>query len=243
MQIGQKIIHLDTVDSTNNYAANLLKSGNLKSGTVILADDQFAGRGQRTNHWSANARENLTFSIVLTNVNMSVTDQYRLTEIISFTMVDYLDSIGISATIKWPNDIMIDRKKIAGILVENQIGGESINNTIIGVGLNVNQIEFEGFIATSIRKEKGHEFSIREVLFGIIEKFNMNWMSLMKIPYNKLDRLYHENLFLLGQIAPYKDAQGGFEGQIIGVETNGRLKVKKGTNTVYYMMKEIEFIL
>ncbi len=132
MQIGRKIIRLESVDSTNNYIANLLKEGVLEDGTVILADDQYAGRGHRDSEWLANAGENLTFSFFLDNVNLSVQNQFYLTCIVSITLTQLLDKYGISSKIKWPNDIYVDQKKIAGVLIENQLSSTYIKSSIIG---------------------------------------------------------------------------------------------------------------
>ena len=135
MKIGSKIIHLESVDSTNNYAANLVRQGNCDHGTVILADDQFLGKGQRGSEWIATKGDNLTTSIVLTPDNLSVEDQFYLTCLASLSVVDTLKEYHIEASIKWPNDIYVEHKKIAGILIENSFQGNSIKSSIIGIGL------------------------------------------------------------------------------------------------------------
>ena len=148
MKIGQKIIRLDVVDSTNNYIANLIKQGSIDSGTVIMADEQFAGKGQRDAQWQSSAGENLTFSFFLDDVNLSVSRQFNLSQVVALSLYNFLNNLGLDATIKWPNDIYIKGRKIAGVLIENQLKGSLIKSAIVGVGLNVNQTEFQGFSAT-----------------------------------------------------------------------------------------------
>ena len=155
MQIGQKIIHLESVDSTNNYVANLIKRSEITHGTVIMADEQFAGKGQRGAEWYVKPGENLTFSFFLENVNLSVSQQFYLTQVVSLSLVDVLTTLKLTAQIKWPNDIYIKDRKIAGVLIQNQVSNGMVNTAIIGIGLNVNQQSFEGFSATSLISEEG----------------------------------------------------------------------------------------
>ena len=172
MQIGRKIIRLESVDSTNNYIANLLKEGILEDGTVILADEQFAGKGQRNSEWLTSPGENLTFSFFLSNVNLSVQNQYFLTCIVSISLVQLLNKFGLDAKIKWPNDIYINNKKISGVLIENQLSSSEIKNSIIGIGLNINQREFDGLNATSVLVETEIRRTPMDVLYSFIEIFN-----------------------------------------------------------------------
>ena len=111
MEIGQKIIHLDSVDSTNNYVANLINEGKIEHGTVVLADAQLEGRGQRNARWSVNAGENLTFTVFMDNVNLSVARQFFLNRLVSLCLVRFLCKLGLSPKIKWPNDIFVGGKK------------------------------------------------------------------------------------------------------------------------------------
>ncbi len=121
MQIGQKIIHLESVDSTNNYVANLIQRKEITHGTVIMADEQFAGKGQRGAEWHVNPGKNLTFSFLLENINLSISQQFFLTQVVSVSLVNLLKKLKLTAQIKWPNDIYINRNKIAGVLIENQV--------------------------------------------------------------------------------------------------------------------------
>ena len=133
MSIGQKIIHLESVDSTNNYAAILLSEGRIGHGTVILADEQTNGRGQRGAKWLSAEGVNLLFSLVVQPDNLSVSDQCVLTEITSLALIEFLRKFGISAQVKWPNDILVNGEKIAGVLIENHLKGNLIASSVIGI--------------------------------------------------------------------------------------------------------------
>jgi BirA family transcriptional regulator, biotin operon repressor / biotin---[acetyl-CoA-carboxylase] ligase len=241
MRIGQKLIHLESVDSTNNYTANLLKAGGLSSGTVILADEQFAGKGQRGAEWLAEAGKNLTFSIYVEEVNLSVENQFDLSKMVALSLTTLLKKIGISAQIKWPNDIWVNGRKISGVLIENTISQSRGISSIIGIGLNVNQTEFGTLNATSVQREKGNFVPTRDVLFSYLESFNSlyDWFSIRP---ELLHQAYLEQLYQLNEMRTYRDESGTFEGKIIGVEKSGRLIVLKNDIPQSYDLKEIAFL-
>ena len=135
------IIWLESVDSTNLEAKrNISDIDNL---SVLSALEQTAGRGQRGNKWTSNAGENLMFSIVLKSPVLMPEDHFALNEIAALSVADFLSTYGIKAQIKWPNDIYVDDKKICGILIENSFRGKYISSSIIGIGLNINQRNFD----------------------------------------------------------------------------------------------------
>ncbi len=240
--IGQKIIHLDTVDSTNNYTANLQKEGKIQHGTVILADEQSAGRGQRGASWTSSAGENLLLSIYLAPDNLSVVDQPALTHFISLSLIDFLRKIGISGKIKWPNDIYVNDQKIAGILIENSIRSSRISETIIGVGLNVNQTAFDAVNATSLKIQSDQYFQLNDVLFSWIQEMNILWAELSKGNLEMLKSRYKQELYLLNEPAIYSDISGEFEGIVRDVDDNGYLILEKDTERKKYDLKEIKLV-
>jgi BirA family biotin operon repressor/biotin-[acetyl-CoA-carboxylase] ligase len=240
--IGQKIIHLDTVDSTNNYTANLQKEGKIQHGTVILADEQTAGRGQRGASWTSSAGENLLLSVYLTPDNLSVVDQPALTHFISLSLIDFLRKIGISGKIKWPNDIYVNDLKIAGILIENSIRSSHISASIIGVGLNVNQQLFEGVNATSLKLQNEQHFQLNEVFFSWIQEMNLLWAELAKGNFNLLKSRYKNELYLLNESAVYLDETGEFEGILRNVDNQGYLILEKNAELRKYDLKEIKLV-
>lgn len=243
MQIGRKIIRLESVDSTNNYIANLLNKGELSSGTVIMADEQFAGKGQRGAEWLTKPGENLTFSFFLDNVNLSVQKQFYITCIISNILIDLLNKIGLAAKIKWPNDIYIKQEKIAGILIENQLSGIIVKSAIIGIGLNVNQLDFGDLNATSIQKETNERKNPMDILYLFIEQFNSKWENFSETNFNDVKSEYLKKLFQLNEMGTYEDNTGIFKGRIINVLDSGHLEIEKGNDVLKYDLKEIKFKL
>lgn len=238
MQIGTKIIHLSSVDSTNNYIAKRILVDNLPSGTVILADEQTNGRGQRGKIWQSESGNNLTFSIYLSNVNLSVDRQFDLNIWVSVALCRALTKIGLTPSIKWPNDIYIESNKIAGILIENSLSNTGIKHSIVGIGLNINQVNFDCINATSLKIELGEWRNVQEVLFQIIEQFNHADMNEIK----GLKQEYLNQLYLLNECAKFEDKDGPFDGQIIGVTESGKLQVEKNGFVKDYYLQEISLI-
>lgn len=243
MEIGQKIIHLNSVDSTNNYVANLLNDGKIANGTVVLADSQHAGRGQRDAFWVANAGENLTFTVFLDNVNLSVSKQFYLNQLVSLSLIRFLSKFGVAASIKWPNDIFVSGKKIGGVLIENQLSSDQIKSSIIGIGININQQVFQGFKATSTFLETGQYRIPKDILFVFIDVFNKTWQNYSPSYALKAKEQYDKFLYLLNQTSQFEDREGSFDGKIVEVLDSGVLVVEKKGKNVYYNSKEILFKL
>lgn len=241
MLFGSSIIHLTTVDSTNNYAAKLLKENLLSSGAVILADVQTAGKGQRGAQWEAKAGENLLFSVVLRHVNMSVGDQFVLNQLSALAITDFLGKIGISAKLKWPNDVFVGDKKIAGILVETNVSGAQIKDVIIGIGLNVNQSDFNDLRATSIFLEGGSLSTIDEVLNELLKGLTTRWLMYQKEGKDLLLHYYLENLLGYQELRNYTIEGNEVEGKIEGLDEWGRLLLKIGSETKAFDLKEISY--
>jgi BirA family transcriptional regulator, biotin operon repressor / biotin---[acetyl-CoA-carboxylase] ligase len=241
MQIGRKLIHLESVDSTNNYTANLIKSEGLTSGTVILADEQFSGRGQRGTEWLVEPGMNLTFSIYLELVNLSVENQFDLSKTVALSICHFMEKNGIDANVKWPNDIYVGGKKIAGVLIENSFAYSRPLRSIIGIGINVNQTEFGEMNATSMRAQTGNYHSVGDALFSFIESFNAFSDDLMN-KSEELHSAYLAKLHQFGELKAYSDAEGEFEGEICGIEPSGKLIVRKNDSEVSYDLKEIVFL-
>jgi BirA family transcriptional regulator, biotin operon repressor / biotin---[acetyl-CoA-carboxylase] ligase len=242
MPIGSKVIQLSSVDSTNNYAAMLVSNDNAVHGTVILADEQTAGRGQRGANWQSESGSNLLMSIILKPDNLSVDRQFLLTQVASLAVVDLLRKIGLSAHIKWPNDIYVGDRKICGMLIENNLSGAVIRSSIIGIGLNVNQSFFDLTTATSIKLEKGQSFPIQEILFSFIGSFNLFYDQLMSSRLQEIEDLYKINLLGYEQKRMFEDETGEFLGMIRGVDPNGKLRMEVNGVEQTYDLKQLRFI-
>lgn len=241
--IGHRIIRLDSVDSTNNYAAKLISAGELRHGSVIMADEQTAGRGQRGSSWVSKSGENLLISVVLKPENLLIADQFKLTQFASLGVRDLLTKYDITAEIKWPNDIYVNGFKLCGMLIENQVSSSYISQVIVGIGLNVNQVELDGLEATSMALETGQRIPLMDVAMSLFNSLEQRWQFIKNRQFLELDKEYHTHLFLNATPAVYEDSEGEFIGIITGVTEQGLLKVRRGEDQQKeYALKELRFI-
>ena len=244
--LGQTLIKLDTVDSTNNYAAKLVSGTNVADGTVILTYNQTSGRGQQGSKWISEEGQNLTFSIVLAPKNIAIEDQFIISKAVSVAIINYLkEEHNIKAKIKWPNDIYIGKSKISGILIENTLAGNSIKNTIVGIGFNVNKSSFKGIDRpiTCLHEQIEKELNLNDVLSDICYYIEKLYMQLRTNNYKITENLYLENLLGLNQSLTFEDKSGEFKGEIKGVSNIGELLIQKETELCNYQNKEIKFML
>jgi BirA family biotin operon repressor/biotin-[acetyl-CoA-carboxylase] ligase len=202
-----------------------------------MAVEQTAGKGQMGAVWQSKAGTNLTFSVFLDDVNMAVGSQFVLTKIVSLSLVETLEKRGIIALIKWPNDIFVGQKKIAGVLIENMIQGSRIDRSVVGVGLNVNQKDFSELSATSILLETQEQSILDEVLFDFIAAFNKR----LQQGSDALDKQYKDHLLGYQEERSFEDENGLFSGVIRGVAETGELLLEREGTLLRYRMKEIRF--
>ena len=135
-----KIKWFKTIDSTNNRIA--LDKEDLADKTVYMTDFQTAGKGQRGNGWESAKAENLLFSILFKPSDILAENQFIISQAVTLGIVEYVRSKGITAKIKWPNDIYVNDRKICGILIENSVNGNNLVSSIVGIGFNLNQLTF-----------------------------------------------------------------------------------------------------
>ena len=176
--IGNQIIHLDRVDSTSNYVATLISEGKARHGMVILAENQTNGRGQRGSVWQSESSKNLILSIYLEHSDLEIHHREALTHFTSIAILNCLSKFGISSVIKWPNDLLVTKKKIAGILIENQLRGNKITSSVIGIGLNILQTEFDFPGSTSILSILNKPVHKEEVFETLIFELNSSYLQL-----------------------------------------------------------------
>ncbi len=244
---GKVLNYLPKVDSTNNFAKELLTKNTPIDGTVILADEQFAGRGQIGNKWQSEPNKNLTFSIIYQTKFLKASEQFWLNKVISLGVCALVNSVYSGeekVTIKWPNDIYVGKKKIAGILIENTIYGEYLNYSIIGIGLNVNQQVFEDAIsATSLRRlldKETDRISLLRMLLAMIERY---YMLLKENKFELLHQTYIENLYQYKISSFYRIGDIIFRGQIIQVDDFGYLVLETEDGIKKFGFKEISYMI
>lgn len=236
-----KFIHLDDVESTNNYAAKLLNEKNIKSGTVILADYQSGGKGQRGASWQSEWGKNLLYSLYIEHDNLSYENQRELNFAVALAVKETIDGFVDQVKIKWPNDIYVQDRKIAGILIENQLKGSYIKSSIIGVGLNLNQVEFQYLNATSLVLETGVETNLMDVASRLSKSLTKE-CEMIRFHHLDLERRYLSSLYRLNESGLFRDDSGQFDGIIRGIDKEGKLIVERKSETKSYNLKEIIFV-
>lgn len=247
--IGQNAIHLNSVDSTNSYATELLRQIAPSDGTLVYTFEQINGRGQRGNSWLGEANKNVALSLILQPTFLHANEQFWLTKIASLATSDVLAETlltkGIDAhiSIKWPNDIYVDDRKISGILIENNLRENNIQNTIIGVGININQTEFPaGIQATSLKKIAGTEFDKQVLLERWCEFMEARYLQLKTNKKQIINSAYLHRMYQLGQWKQYSERGTTFEGKIKGVSTEGKLQLEYRDGAIReFDLKEIAF--
>jgi len=240
--IGNQIIHLDRVDSTSNYVATLISEDKARHGMVILAENQTNGRGQRGTVWQSEPSKNLLFSVYLEHNQLPIQHQSSLTHLASLAIFEGLKKIGLHTQIKWPNDILVGTKKIAGILIENQLRGTAIQSSIIGIGLNISQTEFDFPGSTSVFLELETSTTKEEVFNHILYAMNTLYAKITQKRYDSLKESYLKNLWLLNVESTFEKENKIFTGIIRGTDEYGRLLIERGQKSIAYDLKEIKFI-
>lgn len=245
--VGQRIIKLDQVDSTNNFAMGLLKGMPLEEGAVITTSRQTRGKGQRGNSWESQPGQNVTCSVVLRPTFLDPAEQFDLTRTISLALTDVLNDLipQREIRIKWPNDMFIGDGKIAGILIENIITGSQISYSVVGIGFNVNQLEFlsGGQNATSLHKITGQTFNVDGILKMICAAIEVRYLQLRSKNVEKLKQEYFTRLFKAGTLTRFTDFNTVFEATIVDVTREGLLVLKdKNGNDRKFAMKEVGWI-
>ena len=240
---GKEIIHLSNIDSTNNFAAKLLSENLCQNGAVIMADVQSEGKGQRGNIWLSESGKNLLSSFVFKPDNLSVENQIALTWATSLSLLETLRKFNIEALIKWPNDVFVGGKKIAGILIENQLQGTRISCSIIGIGLNLNQTFFDDLKATSVLLETKQIVEPRTFLNILVHEMNEQFQLIYSSSFEILKTEYENNLFQMNELKSYEDEFGVFVGKIIGTTEEGKILIEKSNAIQSYGLKEVTFLM
>ena len=164
--IGKTHIIKATLESTNSFLKQIIHSKEVKNGTIVSTKHQTTGRGQRNNVWESERNKNILMSFVFFPNNIPAENQFIISKAVSLSILDLLLKYKKNVKIKWPNDIYIDDKKIAGILIENSLRGSEISNSIIGIGLNINQTFFSNKLPnpTSLKLETNKNYKTEEIL-------------------------------------------------------------------------------
>lgn len=239
------VITIEKVGSTQNYLIELSRKTELQEGIVINALSQFKGIGQFENKWESEDGKNLTFSLLLQPRFLNPASQFLLTQVLSLAISDYLlTQTDKPISIKWPNDIYIGKKKICGILVNNQLFGATFENSFCGIGLNVNQEKFPPLPnPTSLFLETEKQFELNEVLKAVLENIGFRYNQLKEGELDILQRDYMQRLLYKDIFASYIYKGREIEARIFDVNEYGHLLLEeRNGNEICCELKEIIFI-
>ena len=241
-----EIIKLNATNSTNTYLKNLLKEKQVKDLSCIWALSQTQGRGQQGAKWISEPGKNLTFSVLKKFENLPSEYHFLLNMEVSLAIFRALKKLYIpDLAVKWANDILSSKKKICGILIENTLYKEQIRASIIGIGVNVNQVFFNDLPnVSSLQKIMGHPFDLEEVLLLICQELEVSLKSLSPTRFETMLDEYHTHLFRKDKPSTFEYPNGErFMGYIRGVSHNGQLQVEQEDALMSsFSLKEIKLL-
>jgi BirA family transcriptional regulator, biotin operon repressor / biotin---[acetyl-CoA-carboxylase] ligase len=245
MALEFSLIFFKELTSTNSQASIMLKEGLAAQGCVIYTDYQTTGKGRAGNKWESEKGKNLLFSIILIPNFISPEDQFLISMAISLGVCDFTDSHFLESKIKWPNDIYINDDKIAGILIENSILGGTVENTIAGIGVNINQIVFPPSVPNPVSLSilTGREYDRKACLEELITCLGRRYEILMSGKPEQIRRDYLSHLYRLNEWHFYRSGGKQFRGIIKGISVFGKLIVEDdNARATEFDFKEIEYV-
>lgn len=255
--IGHEIMEMQAVESTNLYLNVLMSERKVREGFILSAKEQTAGRGQRGTRWESESGQNLTLSIALYPTFLRLEEQFLLNKVIALAVADFIkcslkqtSSSSIEkqeVKIKWPNDIYVNDKKIAGILIENTVRNNRIASSIVGIGINVNQTEFSNTInnAISLKSIMNISYDLKRCMEILCSFVEARYLQLKALNETKIGCDYENFLFRFNQWSNFEDNAGIlFNAKITGTSRAGKLILeKRNGETKEYGLKELVFII
>jgi len=240
---AQTII-LQEVESTNDYMYHLLGNKDLVEGTIIAAGYQTRGKGHSGNYWHSDPGKNLLMSILLKPTWLEPMFQFYISRILSIAIWKWINNFCKDVSIRWPNDIYIKDKKVAGLLIENIIEGDIIRDSIAGIGVNINQDKFPDNLPnpTSVSLETGCQFDMTKVLDQMKDLIELHYEWLYTKEFEKIDHEYHKILYGKDTFRKFREKERDFTAKIIGTEPTGEiiLETREG-EILKFGFKEIEY--
>jgi len=239
------IIKLSAINSTNDYLKGLLATRYVENFTVVTAENQTGGRGQMGTTWAVEAGKNLTFSLLVKDLLPNVNNIFSLNAGVAVAIANALVSTGIPGIcIKWPNDILAGNKKVGGILIENSIKSDGEIFSVIGIGINVNQQNFDGLPkASSLSLTANKKLDKEVIMIAILEEIKRAVSRLANKDEGGIWDDYHTLLYKRGVPMPFDQGGKTFMGIIESVTPNGSLRICLEDETVAeYGIKEVQLL-
>jgi BirA family biotin operon repressor/biotin-[acetyl-CoA-carboxylase] ligase len=231
----REIIRFDSVESTNDKARELLMQKKFNEGAVVLANEQTKGRGHGQNTWESEKGENLTFSLILRPGFIEITSQFIISKAISLAIRDMIALYTSDVNVKWPNDIYIGDKKIAGILIENSVLNNRIEYCIAGIGININQEVFTSDAPNprSLIHITGKEIDLNETFDLVYQFLEKRYMQLKSGESQLIDKEYLTHLYRINKVYDFVSKGRKFKGKITGIDKFGKLLIETGPEEVH----------
>lgn len=243
--IDEDIIYLKETPSTNDFL--LTHNKEHKNGTVVLTDSQTAGKGLGKNKWESEEGKNLTLSVLLRPENIKSDEQFNLNMATSLAIRRFIQKFTTaSITVKWPNDIYAGNKKIAGILIKNFLYGSSIERSIIGIGININQERFysDAPNPVSLKQLTGRDYDLKQLLDVLLSLLDAYFETLSDRYFDSLNKEYYKYLYQLNEWHDYLIHNQHVKAYIQGIDEFGQLTLTDKQGRIYVCgLKEIEFLL
>jgi len=246
MHSFNEIIRFDEIDSTNNYLKQLAREQSVAEGTVVIAEFQSGGRGQQSNSWFSTKGDNLLFSFLLRPQHLLASEMFILSCITSLAIQKTLSQFVDNICIKWPNDIYWNDKKIAGILIENNLQEGFVKSSVIGTGLNINEQAFPVdlpnpislYQATKIKQDK------TQILDTFLREFSTLYQQVERGASLEIKKEYMHHLYRADGYYWFEDSNGMFSAKIADVLSSGHLVLKTREKEVRkYAFKEVQSVL
>ena len=248
--LGKVWQHFEELPSTNDFLAN---SGIYTEGSLVTTFNQTVGRGQMGNRWLSEPNLNLAFSIRLNPTFLQANEQFHLNKAVALAVHDVVEkyisnvaqSFNKNVSVKWANDIFIGDKKVCGILIQNNLSGSLLQSSIIGIGLNINQLVFQKeFNATSLRLETGQLFDLFDCIEQLTKAIEQRYLQLKSaVNFSKIHDEYLSKMYRFGEEAIFRRITEGsvFMGKIVGVSATGQLEIMSNRGIEVFDIKEVKF--
>lgn len=244
--LGKNTVYLPSCHSTNDIAAEIIQTKRVFDGTIVITSDQTAGRGQRGNSWETLPNQNITVSMILKPDFLPVAQQFRLNIAVSLGIYDFLCKyLSDGLTIKWPNDVYVGNRKMGGVLIENTLSGSRIAYSVVGIGLNINQLSFANNKAISLRLASQHQddFEIEKLIEQLCECIEKYYLQLKNGHSEVQKKKYLERVFRINEWHQFTQNGERFFGKIVDVAETGHLMMEVGEEIKKFDFKEISFVI
>ena len=243
--VGQDHQHFDELSSTNEYLKQLIREKLPNEGFLVTTAYQTSGRGQVGNAWESQKGKNLLMSLFLRPQSLFVQDYFHLNMSVCLAITDSLDFFHPGFLIKWPNDILFDHEKVAGVLIENSISRNKLKHSVVGIGINVNQQGFDAkqfYRAGSLSRVQGQEIDLEFLLSVLMENMEARYLQMQRDPASVKDE-YFGKLYGYQQQVRVRIDGNTTKAKILDVHPDGTLMAQVGEEVRGFQFKEISFVL